>query len=87
MEKLGIAAVSEMADTKVVVTGAPSSSTTELATKPVPATVSENAAPPTATLAGVMPVIVGAGFRTVNVNAALVPPPAPPSGAVVVTVS
>src|SRR5204863_9190581 len=79
----GIAAVSWVALTKVVVRVAPFHLTVLPLTKPVPATVSVKAGPPTRALLGVRPVSVGAGLFTVNVCAAEVPPP----GAGVTTVT
>jgi hypothetical protein len=62
-----IAAVSCVALTKVVVLAAPLKLTTELDTKPVPFTVSVNAAPPKVALVGEIVVIDGAGLSMVNV--------------------
>src|SRR5438309_1013735 len=79
----GIAAVSCVALTKVVVRVAPFHLTVLPLTKPVPATVSVKAGPLTRALLGVRPVSVGAGLFTVNACAAEVPPP----GAGVTTVT
>ena len=82
----GIEAFTCVALTNVVVCGAPLKLTTELAIKPVPFTVSENAAEPAAMLAGASEVIVGAGLFAaliVKFTAAEVPPP----GAGLVTVT
>src|SRR5882762_5030078 len=79
----GIAAVSCVALTNVVVRVAPFHLTVLPLTKPVPFTVSVKAGPLTSALLGVRPVSVGAGLFTVNVCAAEVPPP----GAGVTTVT
>src|SRR6266404_29508 len=71
----GIAAVSWVALTNVVVRAAPFHCTVLPLMKPVPVTVSVNAAPLTSALLGLRPVSVGAGLFTVNVCAAEVPPP------------
>ena len=62
-----IAAVTWVALTNVVVLAFPLNFTCEAATKPVPLTVSVNAAPPAVALAGESVVMVGAGLFTVNV--------------------
>src|SRR6266404_5372508 len=79
----GIAAVSCVALTNVVVRVAPFHLTVLPLTKPVPVTVSVKAGPLTSALLGARPVSVGAGLFTVNVCAAEVPPP----GAGVTTVT
>src|SRR6267143_5645078 len=71
----GIAAVSWVALTNVVARAAPFHCTVLPLTKPVPVTVSVNAAPLTSALLGLRPVSVGAGLFTLNVCAAEVPPP------------
>src|SRR6266850_1178224 len=71
----GIAAVSWVALANVVVRAAPFHCTVLPLTKPVPVTVSVNAAPLISALLGLRPVSVGAGLFTVNVCAAEVPPP------------
>src|SRR6267378_2633803 len=71
----GIAAVSCVALTNVVVRVAPFHLTVLPLTKPVPVTVSVKAGPLTSALLGARPVSVGAGLFTVNVWAAEVPPP------------
>src|SRR6266850_3991819 len=71
----GIAAVSWVALANVVVRVAPFHCTVLPLTKPVPVTVSVNAAPLISALLGLRPVSVGAGLFTVNVCAAEVPPP------------
>src|SRR5205085_2127532 len=83
MSEAGIAAVSCVALTNVVVRVAPFHLTVLPLTKPVPATVSVKAGPLTSALLGVRPVSVGAGLFTVNVCPAEVPPP----GAGVTTVT
>lgn len=70
-----IAAVSWVALTKVVALAAPLNFTTEVGTKPVPLTVSVNAAPPAVTLVGETEANVGAGLLMVNVCALEIPPP------------
>src|SRR6267143_5615650 len=79
----GIAAVSCVALTTVVVRVAPFHLTVLPLTKPVPVTVSVKAGPLTSALLGARPVSVGAGLFTVSVWAAEVPPP----GAGVTTVT
>jgi hypothetical protein len=71
----GIAAVSWVELTKVVVREEPLTWTTDPATKPEPLTVSVKAPLPAVTLAGDTLVSDGAGLFTVNVKVALVPPP------------
>src|SRR5439155_13134505 len=71
----GIAAVSWVALTNVVVRAAPFHCTVLPLTKPVPVTVSVNAALLISALLGLRPVSVGAGLFTVSVCAAEVPPP------------
>jgi hypothetical protein len=70
-----IAAVTCVALTKVVVLAVPLNFTDELATKPVPLTVSVKAGPPFVAVFGERVVIVGAGLFTVNGEVADVPPP------------
>src|SRR5439155_320716 len=65
----GIAAVSWVALTNVVVRAAPFHCTVLPLTKPVPVTVSVNAAPLISALLGLRPVSVGAGLFTVSVCA------------------
>src|SRR5205823_3111959 len=79
----GIAAVSWVALTKVVVRVAPFQRTLEPLTKLLPFRVRVKAAPPTVALEGESDVSIGAGLFTVNVCAAEVPPP----GAGVMTVT
>src|SRR5207237_5724910 len=83
MSAAGIAAVSCVALTKVVVRAAPFHCTVAPFTKPLPVSVSVKPAPPTIALAGDSDVSVGAGLFTANVCAADVPPP----GAGVITVT
>src|SRR5207302_863087 len=66
----GIAAVSWVALTKVVVRVAPFHCTVLPATKPVPVAVSVKAAPPTAALDGARLVSAGAGLPFLTVSAA-----------------
>src|SRR5437879_1551015 len=77
MSLAGISAVSDVADTKVVVRAAPSTCTTDVPTKFVPVAVSVNAAPPADADDGEMLDSVGAGggFVTDSVTAFDVPPP------------
>jgi len=63
-----MAAVSRYEPTYVVARAAPFHITVELAWKPVPYTVSVNAAPPLVALAGLSAVMVGAGLSIVNCN-------------------
>src|SRR5207249_3071331 len=79
----GIAAVSWVALTNVVVRVAPFHLTVLPLTKLLPVTVSVKAAPPVVALAGDSVVNVGVGLVMVNVCAAEVPPP----GAGVMTVT
>src|SRR5258708_7171592 len=79
----GMAAVSWVALTKVVVRAAPFQRTPEALTKLLPFTVSVNAAPPTLALEGESDVSDGAGVVIVNVWAPDVPPSTP--GIVTVT--
>src|SRR5438874_1040926 len=79
----GMAAVSCVALTKVVVRAAPFQRTPEALTKLLPFTVSVNAAPPTLALEGESDVSDGAGVVIVNVWAPDVPPSTP--GIVTVT--
>src|SRR5947208_2735043 len=58
----GIVALSLVELRKVVVLSDPFNRTTELATKFVPSTVSENPPLPTVTVSGAMEVVVGTGF-------------------------
>lgn len=78
-----IAAVICVALTNVVVLAVPLNFTDELATKPVPLTVSVKAGPPVVAVFGESEVIVGAGLFTVNGEVVDVPPP----GAGLVTVT
>lgn len=70
-----MAAVSRYGPTYVVARAAPFHSTVELAWKPVPYTVSVNAALPFVALAGLSAVMVGAGLSMVNCNWLEGPPP------------
>src|SRR5438309_7585428 len=73
-----IAAVSWVAETRVVARFAPFQRTTELPTKLVPVTVNVNPGPPAGAEAGFSPVVVGTGLLPavmVNVCALDVPPP------------
>jgi hypothetical protein len=70
-----MAACKLVLETKVVVRGLPFHCTVEEEIKPVPVTVSVNAAPPACALAGFSDVAVGAGLLMVNVSALEVPPP------------
>jgi hypothetical protein len=70
-----IAAVTWVAETYVVVRADPFQFTVEPETKPVPFTVSVNAAPPAVAEAGLRPVVVGTGLLIVKVWALEVPPP------------
>lgn len=83
MSLAGIAAVSCVALTNVVVRWLPFHHTVELFTNPLPLRVSVNAAPPAAAEFGFRLVSAGAGLLIVNVAAAVVPPP----GAGLVTVT
>jgi len=75
MYEAGIATVNLVEDTKVVVGLSPFHCTTESGTKPVPVTVSVNAAPPAVRDVGLMLEIDGAGaFLIVKVRAVDVPP-------------
>jgi hypothetical protein len=85
MAVAGMAAVSCVALTNVVVTAAPLKLTAEVETKFVPFTVSVNAAPPAVALEGERLVIAGSGLLTVKVAAAEVPPPG--AGFVTVTLT
>jgi hypothetical protein len=75
MSLAGIADVSWVELTKVVVLEEPLTWTTDPAIKPEPLTVSVKAPLPAVTLAGDTVVSDGAGLLTVNVKGALVPPP------------
>src|SRR5206468_3255993 len=75
MSAAGIAAVSCVALTKVVVRAAPFHCTVLPVTKPVPVAVSVKAAPPAVAVAGDTDVSVGAGLFTESGCAAEVPPP------------
>jgi hypothetical protein len=70
-----IAARSSVLPTYVVARSVPFHRTTELATNPVPLTVSVKAELPAMVLEGEMDAVVGAGFSVVNVSSADVPPP------------
>jgi hypothetical protein len=83
MAVAGIVAVTSVVLTNVVVAAVPLKLTAEPLTKPVPVTVSVNAAPPAVALEGESDVIVGAGLFTVKFDAVEVPPP----GAGLVTVT
>jgi hypothetical protein len=71
----GIAAVSCVELTNVVVREEPLTSTTDPLTKPEPLTVNVKAPLPAVTLAGDTLVSDGAGLFTVNIKVGLVPPP------------
>src|SRR5207249_10332825 len=78
MSAAGVAAVSCVADTYVVVRAAPFQRTTELGTRFVPVTVSVNAGPPATAEDGLSAVAVGTGLLAavmVNVSALELPPP------------
>jgi hypothetical protein len=76
MSDAGIAAVSRVAETKVVVRSAPFQRTTEPAANPLPSTVRVKAELPAAAVEGVIPVSEGAGFPLmVKASAGVVPPP------------
>jgi len=79
-----IDAVTCVALTNVVVLAVPLKFTTELLTKLVPFTVSENAAPPAVALGGMSVVTVGTGSFTVKFTAGVEVPP-PGAGFVTVT--
>jgi hypothetical protein len=64
----GIAAVTWVPDPKVVVRTTPLTCTTAPDTNPVPVTVSVSAALPAVTLDGVIAVIVGNGFGTLQLG-------------------
>jgi hypothetical protein len=83
MSPAAMAAVSWVAETKVVARGLPFQRTTELELKPLPVTVSVNAALPAYAVAGLRLVVVGTGLLTVKDSAFEVPPP----GAGVTTVT
>jgi hypothetical protein len=76
MSLAGIAAVTWVSLTKLVVRSAPFQRTTEFETKPVPFTMRVKAGPPTPVKFGLSVVIVGTGFPLVivNVTAFEVPP-------------
>ena len=65
----GIVALSLVELRKVVVLSDPFNRTTELATKFVPSTVSENPPLPTVTVSGAMEVVVGTGFAGATITA------------------
>ena len=75
MSLAGIAAVSWVALTNVVLLEAPFTSTTDPPTKPDPLTVNVKAPLPAVTLVGDTLVTDGAGLFTVKVKVPLVPPP------------
>jgi len=70
-----IAAVSRVEETYVVVRLVPFHWTTELELKPLPMTVSVNAALPVYAVFGLRPVVVGTGLLVVKVWALEMPPP------------
>src|SRR6266446_5377322 len=70
-----MAACKLVLEAKVVVRALPFHCTVEEEMKPVPVTVSVNAAPPACALVGFSDVAVGTGFPMVNVSALEVPPP------------
>jgi hypothetical protein len=79
-------AVSCVEETNVVVSPEPFHLTAELATKLVPFTVRVNWALPAVVELGLIEVVVGIGFNTVNVCGFDVPPgPPPPAGVTTVT--
>ena len=78
----GMIAVSCVALTNVVVSGAPSRFTTDVVTTLVPVTVSVTGAPPAMTCVGLIVASVGTGFDMVRVEV-----PAVRSGAMAVTVA
>ena len=80
-----IAAVSEVALTKVVARFAPFHCTVEVPAKPVPFTVSVNAAAPAVAMAGESVPIAGVGLLMANAAPADVPPPG--AGFTIVTVA
>src|SRR5262245_29500286 len=67
----GIAAVTLVADTNVVVRGLPSTCTTAPPANPDPVTVNVNDALPAATLDGLIVVMFGVGLMTWNVTTGL----------------
>ncbi len=67
MSVAGIAAVSCVEETNVVVRFAPFQRTTEALTKLLPFTVNVKAAPPAVAEVGLMPVVAGTGLLTVKV--------------------
>src|SRR5258708_4686510 len=75
ISEAGIAAATCVGLTRVAGRAARFQRTLLPLTKPVPVTVSVNAAPLTSALLGLRPVSVGAGLFTLNVCAAEVPPP------------
>jgi len=75
MSAEGIAAVSWLEETNVVVRTAPFQFTVELLTKLAPLTVSVIAALPAVALDGLKPPIAGTGLLIVNAAAVDVPPP------------
>jgi len=75
MSAAKIAAVTRVAETKLVVRTAPFQFTVELLTKLLPLTVSVVAAPPAVALDGLKLLIAGTGLLMVNVAALDVPPP------------
>jgi hypothetical protein len=75
MSDAGIAAVTRVPETNVVVRSAPFQRTTELETYPLPLTVSVNAGPPLLAEIGLMLFIFGVGLLIVTVPGLEVPPP------------
>src|SRR5437660_3803009 len=75
MSLAGMEAVSCMLLTKVVARSLPFQRTTEPAMKPLPRTVTVNAAAPAVALAGESELIPGAGLLTVKLTGPEVPPP------------
>jgi hypothetical protein len=76
MSAAGIAALKRVEEAKVVVRFAPFHCTTESATKPLPLTVSVNAAPPAVRDVGLkLEIVDNGGSLIVKVRALEVPPP------------
>src|SRR6267378_1536476 len=87
MSAPGIAAVSCVAETYVVVRLVPFQRTTEPEMKFVPVTVSVNPGPPVVADAGVSPVVVGTGLLVVIVKVWALDVPPPGAGVNTVTVA